>query len=74
MEMKTRRNYPEKLKSHKEHAIELYGMSFEDFELYCDKTGKPSYSRQSKTDFFKACNDCELVKKDGKLFLKGREL
>ena len=72
--MTNRRNYPTKLQSHKHHAFELVGMTYEDYKLYCKKVKIPSTSIDSKKNFFKAVSDEELIKKDNMLYLKGEKI
>lgn len=53
--------------------FELVGMSYEDYQEWCNVSEKKEKDIKSKREFFEKVRHYEIFKKDGKLIMLGRE-
>ena len=69
-----KRNYPSKLKSHKNENFNLVDMSYEDYSNYCEALHLQKLKASSKKQFFTECLTQVLLKKDNQLYRNGELL
>ncbi len=57
------------------HALELVGVTVEEYLQWCFDNGFPSYKDSSKKEFFSRINECRIVrdKETGRLINKNRK-
>lgn len=55
-----------------EQALDLIGISYEDYLLWCETYGFAPYKKKTRKEFFKKIKDCTILKdkKTGRLITK----